>query len=304
MRIPFSVKRPVICAIMKLEQPYVIEWVAWHKLHGFDLMIANNCTAGPQTAVLSALRDAGWIRLVDWRHDTVLPQRRAYSYLYWQALLHGYRYLGFMDADEFLEPLDGPPWSGAELVRSLLSRPGVRSVAFRWVNFGSDGKEAYDDELVTVRFQRRGTHDAPTARWKKSFARVSSVLRKALRDPKQFMPHPHGFRISLRRTLVDGMTLDKHPAAMPMEWKTGWIRHYAVKSKQELADKHARGGGFTPASEAPSLEEYRASRDQNDILDPLDDATVAALRAKVAEIVGSLDPAVIDQTRPLFGQRG
>jgi hypothetical protein len=304
MRFPFSVDRPVICAIMKLEQPYVIEWVAWHKLHGFDLMIADNCTAGPQTALLQGLRDSGWIRLADWRHDAVLPQQRAYSHLYWQALLHGYRYLGFMDADEFLEPLEGPPWSGAEMVRSQLRRPGVRSVAFRWVNFGSNGKESYEDELVTVRFQRRGSHDAPTARWKKSFARVSSVLRKALRQPKLVTPHPHGFRISLRRTLVDGMTLDTHPAAMPMPWKVGWIRHYAVKSRQELIGKHARGGGYTPSAEAPTLNEYMLSRDQNDIFDPLDDATVATLRAKVAEIKATLDPAVIAQARPLFMTRG
>ena len=300
MRFPLSIDRPVICAIMKLEQPYVIEWTAWHKLHGFDLMIADNCVAGPQTAVLLALRDAGWIQLVDWRHDSQQPQRRAYSHLYWRALLQGYRYLGFLDADEFLEPLDGPPWSGAELVRSLLSRRGVRSVAFRWANFGSDGRKAYDDELVTVRFPRRGRHDASTARWKKAFARVASGLPKAVRNPKEFIAHPHGFPIGQRRTLVDGMTLDRHPAAMPMEWKVGWIRHYAVKSRQELLNKHVRGGGFTPASEAPSLEEYIATRDQNDILDPLDDAAIEVLRAKVAEIVRSLDPAILAQTRPLF----
>ncbi len=304
MRFPLSVDRPVICAIMKQEQPYVIEWIAWHKLHGFDIMIADNCTAGPQTAVLSALRDVGWIRLVDWRHDPHQPQRRAYSYLYWQALLHGYRYLGFIDADEFFEPLEGPPWGGAQLVRSLLRRPSVRSAAFRWVNFGSDGQEVYDDELVTVRFQRRGRHDASTARWKKSFARVASVLPKALRNPKLFMAHGHGFPIGLHKTLVDGMTLDKHPAAMPLEWKVGWIRHYAVKSRQELRDKIGRGAAFTPASEAQGAEDYAATRDQNDIPDPLDEAKVGALRAKMAEITRSLDPAVVKLTRPLFLQRG
>jgi hypothetical protein len=68
----------------------------------------------------------------------------------------------------------------------------------------------------------------------------------------------------------------------------------------ELRDKHARGGSFTPAAEAPSLKEYIDTRDQNDILDPLDVATVAALRAKVEEIVRSLDPAILSQTRPLF----
>jgi hypothetical protein len=243
MRVPLSIDRPVICAIMKLEQPYVIEWVAWHALHGFDLMIADNCTAGPQTAVLTALRDAGWIDLVDWRHDRKEPQTRAYSHLYWRALLQGYRYLGFLDADELFEPLEGPAWGGAALVRSQLARAGVRSVAFRWVNFGSDGQQTYADELMSVRFQRRGRHDVATARWKKSFARVSSVLPKAIRNPKQFMSHPHGFPIGLKRTLVDGMTLDKHAAAMPMEWKVGWIRHYAVKSRQELRDKIGRGGG-------------------------------------------------------------
>ncbi|MET3520877.1 hypothetical protein [Mesorhizobium abyssinicae] len=123
-----------------------------------------------------------------------------------------------------------------------------------------------------------------------------------MRSPTLFMAHPHGFPIGQRRTLVDGITLDRHQAAMPMEWKLGWIRHYAVKSRQELLSKHARGGGFTPASEAPSLEEYIASRDQNDILDPLDEAAIEALRAKVAEIVRSLDPAILEQTRPLFEQ--
>ncbi len=283
---------------MKLEQPYVIEWVAWHKLHGFELMIADNCTAGPQTAVLSALRDAGWIDLVDWRHDRKEPQRRAYSYLYWRALLNGYRYLGFLDADELLEPLDGPSWGGAALVSSLLKRPNVRSVAFRWVNFGSNGREIFEDELMSVRFPRRGRHDTATARWKKSFARVTAVLPKALRDPKTFMPHPHGFPIGLKRTLVDGITLDKHPSFMPMEWKVGWIRHYAVKSRQELRDKIARGGAYTPLAEGPRFEEYAASRDQNDFLTPLDASTVATLRAKVAEIKATIDPAVLALAKP------
>jgi len=47
--------RVAIGAIMKQEAPYILEWVAYHKALGFELIIADNGGADDTTKILTAL---------------------------------------------------------------------------------------------------------------------------------------------------------------------------------------------------------------------------------------------------------
>lgn len=276
MKLPFSKTTPVIGAIMKMEERYILEWVAWHKLHGFDIIIADNCNGGPQTELLQKLERDGSISLIDFRHRTSQPQMPAYCRIYWRSLALGYRYIGFLDADEFFEPLEAPPWSGASVVRSHLKR--YLAVRYRWALFGSDGALTYDSELVVKRFEKRGLPDHQTNRTAKSFFRTYAVLYSAIRNPTRFLTQPHSPPISSKRTMLDG----KSARDVSAKWVGGRIRHYAVKSREELLSKlEKRGDAFSVS--ARDAGEYAADVDLNDEFDPLTDSTISDLRRKILD---------------------
>src|SRR3954469_22137355 len=92
-------------AVMKGEQPYITEWVAWHRWLGFDIVIADNGGGDDQTALLLKLEALGEITRIDVRHITWAPQMLAYHAIFRRARRAGVRHLGFLDADEFFEPL-------------------------------------------------------------------------------------------------------------------------------------------------------------------------------------------------------
>ncbi len=70
-----------ICTIMKQEEPYILEWVAYHRKLGFDLVIADNGGNDRTTDLLSALDRAGLIKRLDFRWCRSRPQLPAYRAL-------------------------------------------------------------------------------------------------------------------------------------------------------------------------------------------------------------------------------
>lgn len=58
-------KKLCIGAIFKNEYPYILEWIAWHKLCGFDkIIIADNDSDDGTRELLQALDDLGEINLI------------------------------------------------------------------------------------------------------------------------------------------------------------------------------------------------------------------------------------------------
>lgn len=281
----FLRRTPAIGAIMKMEEQYILEWVAWHKLQGFDLLVADNCVEGPQTRLLQALDRAGWLIRIDFGSTKARPQMPAYRRIYWEALKRGYRYLGFLDADEFFETVDGPIWGGANVVSAQLERRGIHAARFRWAMFGSNGLLANENELVVTRFETRGRPDRPACRTWKSFFRIYATLGKAIVLPHRFLDNPHNPKVSRRRTALDGETALESSS----NWHIGRVRHYAVKSREELLRKyHQRGSAVFALREIPELQNYIEEHDLNDEHDPLPVHAILALRQKIEEITGTI----------------
>ena len=77
--------RIAIAAVMKQEGDYVLEWVAWHRLLGFEILIADNGGSDRQTELLQCLSSHGIITRLDLQFITKKPQIPAYNAL----LAHG-----------------------------------------------------------------------------------------------------------------------------------------------------------------------------------------------------------------------
>lgn len=286
MILPLSRDTPLVGAIMKLEAPYVVEWVAWHRMQGFDLMIADNCREGAQTALLRKLARHSLIHYVDARHASVPPQMRVYKTIFFNALRLGYRYLGYLDADEFFEPLGKNRFDGAALVRAVLDQPGISTCVFQWAIFGSAGLTHQSHEPVVERFPLRGEFSTEMNRHEKSFARVSGVLRRYILGGFRFkraMKYPHLFRFNRKQIYHDVAPELIRDQVAGASWRSARIRHYAVKSLEEFEIKsRLRKDAFYP--ERTRGRAYWESFDKNDVEDRFPADVCRDLRAEMNRI--------------------
>lgn len=281
----FSKPTPLIGAIMKREAPYIVEWVAWHKLQGFDLLIADNCREGSQTNLLLKLADAELIRYIDFRHHEITPQLAAYRKMIRRAIWEGYRYFGFLDADEFFEPLIGDGLGSSDLVVRQLEQEGVKAVSFRWCIFGSNGHKNFSDGMVLERFTRRGKSEARFNQWVKSFVRLPSVCARALLTPMWLIKDPHIFEIDKQHYCLDGKpSIRMEVGERQARWNCARIRHYAVKSKEEFMIKRGRGDGIFLPGAKPDYSTYWEDFDLNEIDDPMDPRLLNRLKSSIEDI--------------------
>lgn len=286
---PGSRKRPLIGAVMKGEEDYILEWVAWHRLQGFDLAIADNCTQGPQTKLLRALARAGLVRYLDLRRVPTSPQLVAYNRLFWFSLLNGYKHLGFLDTDEFFEPVSTEFADGAQMVVEMLNRPRVAAAGFHWCIFGSAGHLRMDDGLVVERFPMRAIETAPLHKYIKSFTNVRQLLPRAIRHPWHVVKSPHRAWVPKTRYLYDGRRESECREGTGI-WSTARIRHYAVKSREEFERKRQRGDTFYARPEdKPGYHEYWSDYDLNDVYEPVDDAVIGVVRDTIEKYRKRLD---------------
>lgn len=221
--------RIALCAIVRNEIRSLVEWLAYHKALGFtELVIYDNASTDGTSDVLRVLDEAGELVHLDWPHSVgARPQRLAYEH----ARKHSDAdWLAFFDADEFLV------LHGDASVADFLARfpDDVSAVAVNWVVFGSGGEATYRALPVIERFTDALPPDARESRTVKAIGRRvrlsgTGIHRVAVAEGRYVMP-------SGREAEFDGLTASIRP-----ETKIAALHHYAVKSREEFADKRARG---------------------------------------------------------------
>lgn len=119
-------------AIFKNEDAYVLEWLAFHKIVGFSqFLIADNGSTDLTRQILSILQKYEPITLVDYPDQPdVRPQLGAYNLLT-KMCPADIDAIAFIDADEFITPMDGAQ-SVVPKLTELFSDPGVGGLALNW----------------------------------------------------------------------------------------------------------------------------------------------------------------------------
>lgn len=302
-----------IGAVMKAEDPYILEWVAFHRLMGFDLLVADNGGQNIQTPLLKRLDALGQITRLDLTDLFEQPQIPAYNQIYHLAARRRYKYLGFIDADEFFEVTDEPlaPGVGARLIQRLFKSSDAAALSFNWLCLGDSGCAAHEPDLVLARFTRGAPIDHALNLGAKSFVRLDlrPPARRYRPDKPRLIYNPHVFNLSDDLYHHDG---DADPARAggdfggAVRWRTARIRHAQIKSFEEYRDKKAARGDAM--SKTKKFERYdRAFFDQanvNDVDYPLEPAFLDLLRQAIAELeraVGPLAPEDTMRPRPKRG---
>lgn len=279
--------RLAIGAIVKNEAPYILEWVAYHRVLGIDhFFVADNASDDGTTQLLTALHAIG---VVDHFSFPGIPGRPPQLPAYAQIMTR-YRanadWIAFIDADEFIYPTDG-----ARSVQPFFSAlgPAVGAVALNWAIFGSSFREEPSAGMVIERFTRRARTEHSTNLHFKTVVRTEAF--------RGVGSNPHLFRIREGSWTIqaDGFEVVEHPEKGPglsdrLAWMPLRLNHYVVKSRAEFDWKKAPRGRAT----MPNVfrdEGFFRGHDRNEVVEPVSEWLVDATREGVSVLKARLRSA-------------
>lgn len=265
--------RIAIAAILKNEAPYLLEWIAYHRVMGIEqFFIADNVSDDGTSELLTALDKAGVIRRLLYPGSPgEPPQLAAYD-----ALLKTYGrnadWIAAIDCDEFLTPTDGCT-SINDLLAPIETDPTVGAISVNWTLYGSSHQAGPTNEPVIARFSMRAQDGSGINKVYKTIVRTKAYLRPGL--------NPHYFELHARYRSVqtDGTGLawsDGEPGvSAKIVWTRMRLNHYFVKSRSEFdLIKVPRGRADLP--NAWRSEQDFVMHDANDLSDPMAEWLVTA----------------------------
>ncbi len=241
--------RVTIVTTMKNEGPFILEWLAFHRMIGVSdfLIYTNDCTDGTDT-MLDLLQKKGLVqhRENPFRRTTGLrPQHAALQAAGREALVQESDWLICMDVDEFINIRCG----SGRLADLFDAVEDANMISLTWRLFGNNDIHAYSDAPVTAQFTRCAPELArkPHQAWGfKTLYRNLGIFRKlGVHRPKGLHPQLAG---RIRWVNGSGRSL---PERM---YRNGWrstvdtfgydlvqLNHYAVRSAESFLVKRDRG---------------------------------------------------------------
>ncbi len=280
-----------IAAIFKNEKPYILEWLAFHRLIGVDqFFIADNISDDGSTELLKDLDQAGYITRIAYpTKNEQGPQVPAYN-LILREYGHLVDLLAFIDADEFIVPEEGV--SLKKNLTPLLHNNSIGAIALNWAIFGSSGHEKYIDEPVIERFKYRAKQSTGVNRHIKTLVKPDYC--------EQFL-NPHKVALSKGEYVkITGETFsfyerNRHGSSETIDWSPVRINHYVVKSFEEFKTRKQRRGRAT-VNELRKDGFFKA-HDMNDEIDDSMDRFYQDVRSEVKNIEYKLLLSRYHQTR-------
>ncbi|TWB35140.1 glycosyl transferase family 2 [Nitrospirillum pindoramense] len=304
--------RVSICAIVKNEGDFLLEWVAYYRLMGVDrFVIYDNGSTDGTRLLLDRIAACAGITVVDWpsaaghatllfpeARDVVMSLPNPQDFDWWgnttlgpqlRAYNHFLTYFGaetdwalFIDADEFVVSREG--LSLPALAANYGAAPGVGAVAVNWRYFGSSGQLEPDGRLVTERFTRCAPARHNGHVHMKTLARTAAVDRMLI----------HSGRLREGWRYVDDLgaavELRDHAFTPDISHARLYIHHYSVKSRWEFERKRARGRAPYPDHHPHKHEglddAYFRRQDLNDEEDVTLLRHVPAVKAEMARLLG------------------
>ncbi|MDH4572942.1 hypothetical protein CUR86_11085 [Salinicola acroporae] len=252
--------RYAIVAIVKNERPYLAEWIAYHRLIGFEhFYIADHGSTDDSDLLLAKWQRQGLVTARRWEQE-----ERA-QVMWYQHVLeqHGHEatYLAFLDVDEFLvhphcdRPLD---W-----LEPTLAPEDVGAVAINWRIFGSSGMRFRQPGGVLERFTMASDSERVVNCHVKSIVKPSRVLSMTAHTAELKPGCRYLGADGQAATFLDGKTKSGRTERVidtPMR-----VYHYNIKSQEEFVDtKMTRGRANMGPTHSRDLE-YFHKHDMNEV---------------------------------------
>ncbi|MDJ0555858.1 MAG: glycosyltransferase family 92 protein [Microcoleaceae cyanobacterium MO_207.B10] len=216
-----------VCAIMKNEGHYLVEWLEFHKLVGVErFYLYNNNSTDNTLDILDAYTERGEVILHDWP-----LQENQQSEAYTHCLEH-YKteteWIAFIDLDEFLFPTEKNNLQ--EVLEEFVEYPGI---GVNWLNFGPSGHEKQPKGLQIENYTRRSKASFPGNKHIKSIVRPEKTI--APLNPHQFSYIDGLLAVAENYQEINGFKTEIHSVEKLR------INHYTTRSKEESRKKMMRG---------------------------------------------------------------
>lgn len=260
-----------LCCMAKDENRYLPEWIVHHLLLGVDRFIVyDNGSAVPLAETLAPYVDLG-IVVVE-----VIPGPERQLAAYARALrAHGpgFKWMGFLDVDEFVLPL-----AGQDLPAFLSGYEEHAALGLHWAVFGSSGHLARPPGLQTESYLHRFPLDQGVNCTVKAVVQPALALAPA---------SPHHFRLAPGHCAVNE---HRFPLGGPYGVHTSdriRVNHYFFRSQREFAEKIERGRGdmsrekFTHSMESFYVQAREAT---------VEDRSMLPLARRTARVLAGEEP--------------
>ena len=245
----YATAKTVLLSCFRNEAPFVLEFVAHHKVLGFNQIViaSNDCTDGT-VEILDALDAMGVIRhLPCVPSPNITPQHFAYAQARKIMDVDAADWLMILDADELLNV-----HVGDGLLADLIAAQDANTdlVLINWATFGAGGHERWANQPSSQRFVERARTFVGTAQ-------VKSLIRhpKAWKQLSNHHPYGHTGGKPLHIAFAGGLWTENIAAesmafgthrnvkARVSTFSIAQINHYATRTVDSFPLRRARGRG-------------------------------------------------------------
>ncbi|NIY79608.1 MAG: glycosyltransferase family 2 protein [Rhodobacteraceae bacterium] len=268
-------KERLVTTTMRNEGPFILEWVAWYRMLGFDHLVVfyNDCT-DHSPELLEALDAAGVLTAVSYTPNPDLPVKRTSLKLMAEhPRIRAAEWVFNIDVDEFLVIHKGE--GRLQDLFDAFPIKQVHAIAVHWRCFGDGGYGSWEDTLTHRRFTRaslrrhKGNVFFKTLiRWPNHFWRFGVHSPKGWRGHGEWGTPPNVMK------RCDGATLRRfHPKDSSVKmtqprWITheyAQLNHYASRTFESFALK--MGTLSSAANKDRYTETFFKGKNRNEELD-------------------------------------
>ena len=248
------------CCVFKDELRYLREWIEYHRIVGVErfYMVSNDDSPDAARRLLAPYIESGEVVFTSCPGGPFAKKQPGLFLDVIEAADGHVRWLAFLDADEFLVPVQD-----ASVPEVLASFEDRAALAVNWACFGSSGLKQ-PPPLQTAAYQRRLPDQHEDNRSFKSIVNPSKVIASY---------NPHRFILAEPEVLVD-----EFGATVTHAWRNEnnpffgtrlRINHYRVRSEAEFEEKLARwrDGGHPELGDAAQAREFWRRCHEGDVMD-------------------------------------
>ena len=272
---PVQVGARTLVATAKNEGPFLLEWVLYHRMIGFNniVLFANDCEDGSDH-LLQLMSQAGLIRYFDNSQELEGmpgdPQNRAYRRAHQMDHVAGSDWILVIDMDEFFNI-----HTGDGTLDALFAATGSADmISAPWLVYGNSGKIDYEEGLVTEQFTRCAPKDTQVSFRHfglKTMFRPGPVHRFGIHRPflKGEFKRPE---VPLRWLNGSGQDVNQHyrtkgwsASMQTVGYSLCQVNHYMTKSNALFLMKRYRGTANSVDADRINYEYYDSFNSNHDV---------------------------------------
>lgn len=231
--------KTLLCAIGRLENKYIKEWVEYYKNLGFTNIVLYDNNYGEEEYfedVISEYIENGFVILKNYRNQQVC-QTKAYNECYKE---YGdlYDWIAFFDCDEFLTL---KKQDNIEKYLSALYFRRYDMIHINWMCYGDNNFINFEDKPILERFTTPIQYDTKVAYDFPENNHIKSIIRGGLRSVNfvgnSHTPNNNNIKCCNNR----GIACNGISPFEKYNFDEAYIRHFSTKTIEEYCNKLKRG---------------------------------------------------------------